>query len=160
MSGPAPGTAGETDLGRLLAALAPRLHPGEVVFCTLPPDAEPPAGVVPLGLFVEAEGPTLILDRGDRAAVEAAGFACSPPFRRIVLEVHSSLEAVGLLAAVSAELAGRGIPSNVVSAYFHDHLFVPSDRADEALAALAGLSSRAAEGTAVDPPPRPRLTPT
>ena len=44
----------------------------------------------------------------------------------ITLDVHSSLESVGFLAAVSARLAAAGIPCNAVSAFHHDHLFVPS----------------------------------
>ena len=50
--------------------------------------------------------------------------------------MHSSLEAVGLLAEVARRLAAHGISVNVVSGYYHDHLFVPVDRAEEALAAL------------------------
>jgi hypothetical protein len=52
------------------------------------------------------------------------------------LTVHSSLEAVGFLAAITARLAETGISVNVVSAFYHDHLFVPHDRADEALARI------------------------
>ena len=59
----------------------------------------------------------------------------------ITLTVHSSLEAVGLLAEVATAFAARGISVNVVSAYYHDHLFVPSDRVEEALAALSELST-------------------
>ncbi|WP_414640799.1 ACT domain-containing protein [Archangium sp.] len=58
----------------------------------------------------------------------------------LTLSVHSSLEAVGFLAAVTTRLAARGISVNPVSAYFHDHLFVPSARATESLALLAGLA--------------------
>jgi uncharacterized protein len=53
---------------------------------------------------------------------------------------NSSLQAVGLTAAVSGKLAAKGIPANVVAGFYHDHLFVPSDRAQEALAALRELS--------------------
>ena len=59
---------------------------------------------------------------------------------RITLTVHSSLSSVGLTAAVAAALAERRIPSNVVAATFHDHLFVPWNRRDEALGALHALS--------------------
>ncbi len=59
---------------------------------------------------------------------------------RITLKIHSSLSSVGLTAAVAASLAERGIPANVIAASFHDHLFVPWDRRDEALGALHALS--------------------
>jgi uncharacterized protein len=56
------------------------------------------------------------------------------------LTVHSSLNAVGFLAAVTTQLAEAGISLNAVSAFYHDHLFVPHDRADEALALLQNMS--------------------
>ena len=59
----------------------------------------------------------------------------------ITLNVHSSLEAVGFLAAITARLAAAGMGVNPVSAYFHDHLFVPADRVDEAMAILEGLAA-------------------
>jgi len=59
----------------------------------------------------------------------------------ITLQIHSSLSAVGLTAAVSKILADEGISANIVAAYFHDHVFVPSHRADEALLALQQVGS-------------------
>lgn len=139
----------ETDLGRLLAGLDPALDPKTYAFVQLPADAALPADPEPLAAFREDEGLTLIVPR-----VEASRrgwdehFAC----RRIVLRVHSALEAVGMLAAVAAWLADAGIPANTVSAVCHDHLFVPADRAEEALAVLRRRSDEAADGTATNPP--------
>jgi hypothetical protein len=47
------------------------------------------------------------------------------------------------VAALLPTLAAAGIGVNPVSAYFHDHLFVPADRADEALALLRGIAAKA-----------------
>ena len=58
----------------------------------------------------------------------------------ITLNVHSSLDAVGFLAAITTRLATAGMGVNPVSGYFHDHLFVPADRADEAMAILEALA--------------------
>ena len=87
----------------------------------------------PVCMIREAEGWTLVLRRGD---AERLGLAYTYLCRMITLTVHSSLEAVGLLAEVTARLAGRGISVNAVSGYYHDHLFVPVERADEAMDAL------------------------
>lgn len=61
------------------------------------------------------------------------------PCRTITLNVHSSLEAVGLLAAMTSELAWRGIAANAVSAWYHDHLLVPAAGAEKAMAALTEI---------------------
>ena len=57
----------------------------------------------------------------------------------ITLNVHSSLDAIGVLAAITARLAAASMGVNPVSGYFHDHLFVPVDRADEAMAILEDI---------------------
>lgn len=67
----------------------------------------------------------------------------------ITCEVHSSLEAVGLLAAVTARLRDLGMGVNPVSGFFHDHLFVPEGREGEAVGALRELV-REARGGGVD----------
>ena len=72
-----------------------------------------------------------------------AGFDCTHTFRCITLRVHSSLRAVGLTAAVSAELARHGVSANVVAGYCHDHVLVPSEQAEEALGHLQNLSRAA-----------------
>jgi hypothetical protein len=41
-------------------------------------------------------------------------------------------------------LASAGISANVVAGFFHDHVYVPFVRRDEALAVLSSLSSQAA----------------
>ena len=119
---------GERDLDLLLRAMAPSMHADEFVYCTQREIAGDP-----LCMLREAEGWTLVLRRAD---AERLGIAYTYPCRMITLTVHSSLEAVGLLAEVTSRLAGHGISVNVVSGYYHDHLFVPVDRADEAVALL------------------------
>ncbi len=57
----------------------------------------------------------------------------------ITLTVHSSLQAVGLTAAVSRALAEAEISCNVVAAYYHDHLFVPVEDGGRAMVVLAAL---------------------
>jgi uncharacterized protein len=128
--------AGETDLGRLLAGLDPVLHDGEYVFVTLP-DRETPLGARPVFAFEEDEGRTIVLPQ---AEAEEAGLDGVFPSAWITLRIHSSLEAVGMMAAIATALAEAGISSNVVSAFYHDHLFVPSDRARDAVTVLRSLA--------------------
>lgn len=56
------------------------------------------------------------------------------------LAVHSDLNAVGFLAAVSAALAEADVPCNAVAAFHHDHIFVPEQKAEDALEALRALA--------------------
>src|SRR5215213_9280689 len=100
---------GETDLNKLLATMAPQLLPGVYVFVTLPPGVPVPDGLNPLMLFREKEGTTLILLEDEADGLQAA-FHC----RMITLNIHSSLEAAGFLAAITARLAGAGMGVNPV----------------------------------------------
>jgi uncharacterized protein len=125
--------AGERDLAALLQNMNPEMRDGTFVFCTLAERAEIPATLTPLLTFREAEGTTLVIRREE---AERLGLPHQFASRLITLTVHSSLEAVGFLAAITARLAGAGISVNAVSAFYHDHLFVPEHSADEALRLL------------------------
>lgn len=133
--------SGEADLDRLIASMDPELRPGVHVFATIASGRASPAGVSPVMQFSEAEGLTLILDR---EAARAAGLEGSFPCRLITLNVHSSLAAIGFLARITERLAEAEISVNPVSAFFHDHLFVPEDRAEESVGLLRALAREAA----------------
>lgn len=77
---------------------------------------------------------------------KAAGFDAGNPMRCITLKVYSALDGVGLTAAVASALAGQGIPCNMVAAYHHDHVFVPSDKAEETMKILIALQKEVAGG--------------
>ena len=128
---------GETDLGKLIKQMKPRQNDGEYVFCNCETKEEA-YKLSPLGFFQEQEGVTVILPRAHADEVQ---LTYSTIMAWITLEIHSSLEAVGLTAAVSAALAKENISCNVVAAFYHDHLFVPiahGPRAIEALLKLTG----------------------
>ncbi len=129
----------ETNLPKLLTALAPRLLPEEYVFCSLPQSRWREAmDWRALASFREEEGLSLVLER---PLALRHGFDAAPAMRCISLGAHSSLEAVGLTAAVAAKLAEAGISANVIAAFHHDHILVPADRALEALEALNELGA-------------------
>lgn len=129
--------AGETDLTILLGSMRPELQPDIYVFATVPLSQKLPDGVEPLMVFREKEGRTCILTE---EAATSAGIGSIFRCRVITLTVHSSLEAVGFLAAVTARLAQAGISVNPVSGFYHDHLFVPAARAEEAMETLKGFA--------------------
>jgi len=143
-------TPAEKDLSTLLAATRPVTREGEYVFA-LWPDGKPLAGQVAAAVR-EAEGLTVVLPRADADALELRyDFVAA----WITLQVHSSLEAVGLTSAVSAALTEARISCNVLAGFHHDHLLVPVADAERALEVLHDLSagSRAENGGGQRPAP-------
>ena len=133
--------SGISDLSILLASMEPRLSPMEVVFCSFQDvGIEERLFLAPIGFFVEAEGISLIVQR---SIAEENGIPFSCVLRAITLDVHSSLAAVGLTAAVASRLALNGISASVVAAYYHDHVFVPAPDAERALEVLQILQAEA-----------------
>jgi hypothetical protein len=126
---------GEHDLTTLLREMKPEIQDGTFVFCSIPKDKIPPE-IEPLLIFHEREGTTVVIRRDE---AERMGWPAQFPSRLIALTVHSSLDAVGFLAAITRRLAEAGISVNAVSAYYHDHLFVPEHRAAEALRLLQAM---------------------
>jgi len=134
---------GETDLGRLLANLSPGLQPEQYVFCCLEnPDPGVFLRLQPLASFRESEGITLVITR---TQADSKQLAYDSVLRCISLGACSSLDAVGLTAAVASALAAVDISANVIAAYHHDHIFVPADKAQQAMAVLESLSESAAQ---------------
>lgn len=134
---------GEVDLDKLLASLDPVLDAREFAYASVPHGTVLPAGLQPLGLFHEDEGLTLIAPATELAA---AGILALAGLARLTMMVQSSLEAVGMTAAMAAALTRSGISANVVAAYHHDHIFVPWERRNEAMAVLRALADQGSAG--------------
>ncbi|MEM9465497.1 MAG: ACT domain-containing protein [Actinomycetota bacterium] len=128
--------SGMTDLAAMLASLTVSVRNERYTFVTLPPDTAPPLGDGVEAIVREAEGDTVVATV-DRAV--AAGWPIDFEAAWLTLEIHSALEAVGLTAAFSAALADAEISCNVLAGFHHDHLLVPAERADDAVAAIAAL---------------------
>ena len=129
--------AGIVELDLLLKSMIPEVKNGEYVFCTVGGNSLEYVHLNPLATFVEPEGLTLIVSV---EAAEKAQLSYESTFKQITLTVHSSLDAVGLTAAVATKLASYDISANVVAAYYHDHIFVQTEKAEEALLALKEFS--------------------
>lgn len=133
---------GETNLTQLIRSMQPSVADQCFIFCTLPESAAIPLIPQTLGFFREAEGVTLILEK-EVALAHQIQFRGE--WAKVTLTVHSSLEAVGFLAAISQPLATAGISTNVISAFFHDHLLVQWDRREKAVEILNQLAQTAAQ---------------
>jgi hypothetical protein len=129
---------GETNLSALLRQMTPHLHAEIFVFCSLPLGIPDTLAIQPRCIFQEAEGMTLLVTKAEAIT---QNWLYTYECRQITLKIHSSLEAVGFLAAITTALAAESISVNPVSAYYHDHLFVPVDQAERAIACLKTLST-------------------
>lgn len=128
---------GEVELSTLLSDMSPLLDDRDWVFVMVDDEAFVHLAPNAIASFREAEGVTLVLPAlGAHDCEHMSG-----PMARITLEVHSSLEAVGLTAAVAGALATEGISANVIAAYYHDHIFVPEASAEHAMNVLRALSA-------------------
>ncbi|MBK1896046.1 ACT domain-containing protein [Chryseobacterium paridis] len=129
--------SGETDLKILLQNMEPVLNSGEYVFCKVESLNKIPDMEKLLFFFRETEAVTVVLEKStaDKWNLEYDYISSW-----ITLNVHSSLEAVGLTAAFANALKQESISCNVVAAYFHDHIFVAKDDAEKAMSALVRLS--------------------
>jgi hypothetical protein len=120
---------GERNLDTLLETMQPQLADGKWVFRTSPNGFDSATLDTAILMFKESEGVTII---SPATQADAAQSKCA----MITLSIHSDLEAVGFLAAITTSLAAMDIPVNAVSAFFHDHIFVPYGRRDDALECL------------------------
>ncbi|EGR4165693.1 ACT domain-containing protein [Vibrio cholerae] len=125
--------SGIKSLELLLQSMSPELMAGDYVFCTVNGALSDYLSLEPIATFREPEGLTLVLEA---EKTQQAGIESSVLFSLITLTVHSSLEAVGLTAAFATKLAEHGISANVIAGYYHDHIFVQKEKAQQALQAL------------------------
>lgn len=130
--------SGITELDQLLRSMQPKLAESEFVFCTVSGSLQDYLELNPLATFNESEGLTLVVEK---SLAEKSGLSFEGSYSQITLTVHSSLEAVGLTAAVATKFAEKGISANAIAAYYHDHIFVQTSKAQAAVLALKELSA-------------------
>ena len=130
--------SGETSLEKILKNLDPYIVKESFIFMTS--DAEPAdlfKTLNPIATFMEDEGLTLVITQycADKNAIKYDSV-----FKCISLGVHSSLESYGLISTISNELTKSNISTNVFSGYFHDHIFVESNKVNKALKVISSIS--------------------
>jgi uncharacterized protein len=125
--------SGETDLPTILATLEVERRPGVYLYVQAASGTPQPPGA--LAMVDEGATTTFVVDHRSPAAAGARF-----PAAWLTLTTHTALESVGLTAVVAGALAAAAIPANVLAGFDHDHLLVPVERADDAIAAIRALS--------------------
>lgn len=129
--------SGETDLGIILRSMRPVLSNNEYIFYTTIQSLNAIVKLEPWAIIREEESLTLIVNK---VIADENNFEYSLLFKRITLNIHSSLDAVGLTSVISTKLADAGISVNVVAGYYYDHIFVQSGMSGKAFLLLEEFS--------------------
>ena len=135
-----------SDLAEMLATLDVVVRPDLFVFAAVP--AGSPAASAADAVITEEEAVTLVLREG---RAREHGLATGTRFAWLTLTVHSSLESVGLTAAVAGALAASGISCNVLAGFHHDHLLVPERDRARAVDVLRALRHSGSNPRGLDP---------
>lgn len=126
---------GISNIEEILKNMKPVLNEGKYVFSSVKGLEEIPFEDI-ICLFREKEGITVILEKRKADLLNLKYNFISA---WITLNIHSSLNAVGLTSAFSKELANYGLSCNVVAGYYHDHIFVDYKDANKALEVLRSI---------------------
>ncbi len=129
--------SGAMDLSYMLREANPVLDPEDYVFLCLAADYGDHADWRPIASFSENEGLTLVVSKD---IADANSQTYDGVFSRITLQVHSSLNAVGLTAKFAERLTANNISANVFAGFYHDHIFVAASDAEQAMMALSTLA--------------------
>ena len=127
---------GETNLDVLIRNMEPVLNEGEYVFASVT-DIEKIPRSMTICEVKEKEGMTIVISKKD---AEQLGLAIDFVAAWITLNIHSSLDAVGLTAAFATALGKNNISCNVIAGYYHDHIFVATKDAAKAMEVLWGMT--------------------
>ena len=121
-----------------MSDLQPNLLIDNYVFCTF---SQKKYGdleyLSPIGSFQENEGITLVITE---KMAKTHNLSFDGIFKCISLKLVSKLSSVGLTKKITILLADKNISVNIYAGYYHDHIFVPLERADEAFKLLSEIN--------------------
>ena len=130
---------GQTDLKKILESIDPYLVDESFIFMTTDQSLGSISNSLnPIASFMENEGLSLVITQ---ATADKNAITYDSVFSCISLGVHSSLESYGLISIISRELTQNNISTNVFSGYYHDHIFVQSSKAHQALEIISKIGS-------------------
>ena len=129
---------GEKNLESLIKHMSPCLNDGEYVFCHVINNSKINREDL-ICEFKEKEGYTIVIEKS-KADLYHLSYSYTAAW--ITLEIHSSLEAIGLTAKFSTELAKNNISCNVIAGYYHDHIFVAIQDGAKALKVLKQMKQQ------------------
>ncbi|SEB36776.1 hypothetical protein SAMN04489761_0193 [Tenacibaculum sp. MAR_2009_124] len=130
--------SGETNLKILISEMEPILNKGEYVFSTIKNCDHIPREIT-ICEIKESEGVTLVLSKEH---ADKYGLSYDYVAAWITLNIHSSLDAVGLTAAFSSKLGNSNISCNVIAGYYHDHIFVDVKDKEKAMSSLLAMTNQ------------------
>lgn len=128
--------SGETNLDKLIANMEPVLNDGDYVFASVLNTDSIPQDII-ISQIKEKEGITIVLLKNDADNLQ---LPYSYIASWITLNIHSSLEAVGLTASFATELSNHKMSCNVIAGYYHDHIFVDKNDRHKALKVLLDMT--------------------
>ena len=128
----------ESNLAELIKRMAPKLNDGQYVFSTTN-DMSLVDRKDTICEFKEEEGTTIVIEK---KMADQLNLSYDYVASWITLMVHSSLHAIGLTSAFSAELTQNNISCNVIAGYYHDHIFVSEKDAEKAMEVLTQLTNK------------------
>ena len=130
---------GQTDLKKILESIDPYLVDESFIFMTTDQSLSSISNTLnPIASFKENEGLSIVITQ---ATADKNAITYDSVFSCISLGVHSSLESYGLISTISRELTQNNISTNVFSGYYHDHIFVQSSKAHQALEIISKIGS-------------------
>lgn len=135
-------TKGITNLEVLIKNMEPVLNEGEYVFATVK-NTDAISRDMTICEIKEKEGITIVVAKEE---AEKLGLPFEFIASWITLNVHSSLDAVGLTAAFSTVLGQHHISCNVIAGYNHDHIFINVKDKEKAMQVLWDMTKKIING--------------